>query len=436
MFPLSDQARRGLCVVLFLLLGAVPTIAVGLWCLGRHRPERAAAEADRLGAQLGLRVTLGAVEHSRPGVVRYRNVQLLDPETGRLVARCDTIDASWQQTSGRFPALRLEPVGLELALEQREELLRLYAQVTQSRTVLAEPCLRIAAAKATMTFGPDRQVLEDVQVAMDTLPQGVQTEIIFRLAELGMVEPARLRLGRNRQTTPPADGFEFSTGSAALPCRWLGALLPMLHRLGPESRVVGSLSAHQGSDGWQGEFRGQVVQIDLKALLDPYSPNQLVGVAQATIHQATFRRNRLEEARGVLFSGPGWIGRSLVGSAVQRLNLALLAELASPGEFIRFEQLGVAFALDRNGVRLQGQCAGPATGVILADQNQALLGNRSEQPLPPGALVQWLCAQGELQVPASGPSARLLALLPLPEAATAVPQTASGGVPGVEQRRQ
>ena len=46
------------------------------------------AEAQRLGWQLGMKVSIDAVAHPRPGVVRYEGLVLANPETGEEVAHC------------------------------------------------------------------------------------------------------------------------------------------------------------------------------------------------------------------------------------------------------------------------------------------------------------------------------------------------------------
>jgi hypothetical protein len=71
MFQIHDRTRRRICVAAFVVLGAIPSLLVGGWCIDRHLPGCAHAEADVLGRQLGLAVKLEAVRHLRPGVVLY-----------------------------------------------------------------------------------------------------------------------------------------------------------------------------------------------------------------------------------------------------------------------------------------------------------------------------------------------------------------------------
>ena len=83
MFQLHDRTRRRLCLAAFVCVGAIPSLLVGGWCVARHLPGRAQAEADALGRQLGLVVKLEAVKHLRPGAMLYEGIELADPETGQ-----------------------------------------------------------------------------------------------------------------------------------------------------------------------------------------------------------------------------------------------------------------------------------------------------------------------------------------------------------------
>ena len=93
MFPLHDRVRRRICIAGFFALAVAPTVAVLGLALAWRLPSHVRAEAERLGRQLGMDVSLTGVEHPLPGVIRYRGLDLSSPETGRTVAHCLWLEA-------------------------------------------------------------------------------------------------------------------------------------------------------------------------------------------------------------------------------------------------------------------------------------------------------------------------------------------------------
>ena len=66
MIRLHDRSRRRVCVAAFVLLGVMPALLAGGWCLSRNLPGCRRMEAEQLGRQLGLNVDLGGVKYVRP----------------------------------------------------------------------------------------------------------------------------------------------------------------------------------------------------------------------------------------------------------------------------------------------------------------------------------------------------------------------------------
>lgn len=426
MFPLSDRFRCQLCRIAFLLLGVLPLVAVGGWCAWWHSGAPARLAADELAVRLGLTVSLRGLTHPRPGVVEYEGLQLIDPETGRALLRCRSVEVSsnrlWPTSAADSPDLVVRAEKPELESRGLEELGRLVQQALQGRLGPREPRWSFSAAEVHLVAGGTTQTLVEVQATMSAPAGGVQAELSFRVPKLNMPEPARIRLGRNRQISPPAAGFDLSTGGAKLPCALLALGLPEFERAGANSRFSGYVSANQNLGGWQGEMVGEWSNLDLGELLGDKCPHKLTGPAQVYLQSVRFRDGRLEEAVGAISAGPGIVSRSLLNAAVERLTLTRGAEPNTPGEFVPYEQLAAAFLLNSKGLQLQGRCSGIGPGSILVDRYCRLLGDPAMQPKPVTALLQMLVSSGEQQVPASRQSERLLRWLPLPE--VLVPVTA------------
>ena len=447
MFRLHDNTRRRICRAVFLLLCVVPTAGVSVWCARRHLPGVAAAEAQRLERELGLGVSLAGLRYLRPGRVLYEGLELADPETGRPLLRCRALEADWQQFTDRegrpraslvliasqpeieaaaaHPQVGARQVGAPLG----ELLDRVLRRATILRMVPggSRTDVRLAAGQLTLRAADGSQTLSGLRGSIESFAGGTQAEASFRLAGIETPQPIRIRIVRNRQITPPATGFELDTGGGAVPCGLLAVGLPLLERLGPRSRLRGYIWASQTGDnqtstGWEGEFAGQVYDVDLDDLVTGHFPHKLGGVAQVTVQSARFRRQRLEEASGTLVAGPGVISRSLIDAAVEQLGLVRGVEPQTPGELVPYEQLAAGFLIDARGLRLQGGCSGAGhrsealvAGTILADRQGPLLGEPVVQPQPVVALVRTLVPASQHQVPATRQTDWLIGHLPVPQ---------------------
>ncbi len=415
MFTLHDSTRRLLCLVVFLGLGLAPTLWTARWCLGRNHPALAANEAQRLSLSLGLRVGLTRFEYLRPDAVAYYGLQLADPETGRPLARCESLRctrATSRDAAGQsVESLHLVAKQCDLEADGLTELGRLVQRLLQSRTAWSSPHGRLEATAVSVRSPAASVQLRDVQGQMGTLPSGGQAEIVFRLPGTTEVEPVRIRLGRNRQMNPPATGFELSTGGTAIACRTLALGLPLFARFGAQSRWSGTLWANQMSEDWQGELTGRLLDLDLAGLFSQGFPHKLSGTANLDIQVARFRQGRLEEAAGVVLAGPGVISRSLLDAAVTRLTLLRGATPAVPSDLVPYRELAAGFLLDARGLALRGR-----GGAILVDNQGPLLGDPATQSLPLASVLQLLVPESDVSIPASRQAERLMQWLPLPEA--------------------
>ena len=98
---MHDRTRRRIALMLFVLVCVVPTTVIVGWGVWRRMPGYAKDEARRLSLLLGMRVSLTAVRHPRPGETVYEGLELSSPETDRAVLRCEALRVGW--TTGRDP---------------------------------------------------------------------------------------------------------------------------------------------------------------------------------------------------------------------------------------------------------------------------------------------------------------------------------------------
>jgi hypothetical protein len=436
MHPLHHRSRRALCILAFWGLGVLPLGLVLTWCMWRHRPGRVAEEAESLGQQLGLTVTIQAVHDLRPGATRYEGVRLIHPETGRSVFFASSLETGWEpatdSTKRPVEALTITLSGGEMGVESLDELERLIQRVMEGRAGCHDPQVRLRAHELQLHAGQRVQNFAEVQALVDSVADGVQTVVYFHLADVVMPAPAKIRFLRNRGTTPPSAGFEFSSGDTPLPCELLLPGLPQLARLGRQCKFQGSIAGDQFSGPWQGRVAGQFSDVDCESLLADYPPQRLSGAGQLLV-DARFREGRLEMASGDLRAGPGTISQSLLDAAAHCFGLSRGPKpQLDPAPY---EQLALAFTFSEQGINVQGRCpvSGPPAA-ILVDRSTRMLGEPAAKSIPTIALVQLLVPPGEAQVSVSRSCEQILRWLPIPEAVDGGRWPADGGEPTVGSR--
>jgi hypothetical protein len=422
MFPLHDTTRRRLCVAGFLVFGMLPTLLIGGWCISRHAPGCVQCEAESLSQQLGLNVKLSGLSYLRPGVVLYHRVEASDPETGRSVFRCRCLEiARERQTDAQGRKHSVIVVTASQPEIEAASLADVWRCLDHTLKGFHGPLMsdvQFSAAEINLHAKDHSQTLTEVHGAMENLEGGIDAMMFFRLAGADTPEPAHLRVVRNRQVSPPADGFELYTGDGALPCNVLAMGLDALKPLGPRCRFHGNIWANETPNGWQGKVAGQFTELELGDLVASNFPHKLTGVSQVTIESARFQRGRLEEGHVLLSAGPGRIDRSLFLAAVERLGLVPAANAIPDGETIPYEQLAFSATLDAQGLQLHGRCADAEPGAILIGRNHSqLLSESFDAPKPVVALVQTLVPQSMVQVPATRQTDWLLQRLPIPTVA-------------------
>ncbi|NQU22242.1 MAG: hypothetical protein HQ567_13240 [Candidatus Nealsonbacteria bacterium] len=435
MFRLHDRTRRHLCIAGFFLLCVTPTVLVTGWCVTRHLPGHAAAEARRLRRELGFDVSLDGMEYLRPGVVLYEGLELRDPETGEVILRCRSLEAGRVETGNdktgpgeSYVLVASQPEVEAAALDRVGELV---TRLLRRRAGDAELDVRLRAGELTLQAPTGSQTLTDLAGSIESTAEVAQADVEFRLAGDRRAgdersEPIRIRLARNRKTTPAITGFDLNTGGRALPCSVLAMGLPLLRSLGPESRFDGYVWSNEmlgdpsdeaaASGRYNGDVvRGRLLGVDLDRLVSDRFPHKLSGTADVTIESAEFGDGRLESASGTLVAGPGVISRSLIQAAAVHLHLAPGANSPTPGDLVPYEQLAFEFVFDKQGLTLNGRCTGGDPGALLIDGERVLLGKAPQGAQSTIGLLRTLLPPSELQVPAGRQTGWLIRHLPVPQ---------------------
>ena len=403
MFQLHDGTRRSITLAAFFVLALLPTVVVLAYGVAWRLPQHTQAEAERLSDRMGMKVSLRAIRHLRPGLVRYEGLELLNPETGRSVLRCGTLQAGWEAIvdgqGHQQSALVLSATDPEFDTAQVDQLWRLADRLFLGR---ADGPLevRLTCGDLQLRQGENRQTLGQPELTVTTDSVGTQAELRFRLPGGDSPAPVRFRVARDRRTQPPLTRFDLDTGAAAIPCWLLAMGLPSFDGLGAESRFSGALWAALPPQGWEGGLQGRFHRLDLDRLVSDRFPHKLSGPAEVTIRQAEFHQGRLAKLDGSINAGPGVVSRSLIDDSAQFLRLAAATDPGMVVPELPYQQLAASFQLDRRGLQIHGLCPPDGSRVILTGPYRWIVGEPEVQPQPLAGLLQTLIPVQHIRVPA------------------------------------
>ncbi|MGO9114501.1 MAG: hypothetical protein ACLP9L_35235 [Thermoguttaceae bacterium] len=422
MFPLYDHTRRQICMAAFLALCVLPTLAVTSWSVARHLPWHKQAEEQRLSQELGLDVSIESMRHVEPGVVRYTGLKLTDPETGLKLFGCLELSATWTSmtdSQGQTrPAIVLAATQAESAASDWERLNEVLRRRLECQGGRPEIELRLTADQWALHNGNETQVLLAVKGGIGLMPSGIQARLDFQLPGVNSPEPVQMGIVRNRQVSPPADGFEMHTGPSPVPCRLLATYVTEASALGPNCRFSGDVSTYSTPDGWSGDVSGQLTGVDLGRLARENSAAAIMGTADIALKKVKFQRGRIDELAGRIVCGPGALGRDMLAALVTHLRLTPAPQMSFTGQSLAFDRIGLDFWIDSRGISIAGQCAG-VPGAVAVVGDRAILTEPASQPQPVAALIQALVPANEVPIPATRQTGRLARLLPMPDAAKA-----------------
>jgi hypothetical protein len=412
MFIARSQARIRVARFAFLLLAAIPTAGIVGWAAYvRSDLHRAAVERGWQRAT-GLPLSIGRIDHPRPGVIRGHDCRL-------------------PATEDR-PAVVIESLEVESAAD--EDRIRLGGLICDRATAAAMADLARTWLLDDVRFG--RTCLVEVTSlswadAPAEQPFPLKIECVARAGSRAVRVIRRgdvtdeLRVVRQSATdaASSSDRLEIdATCRAPVPLAVVAAaagLAPAADGGTPSTAwVSGRMHAEREAGRWQGEAQGSIIDLDLATVAAAVDA-QAAGRATVDVTRLIWTESRLSDGLIECAIGSGWID----GRLFDRIVLATgarpgpAAEAASP--IREFDAAAWIATIGPQGIqflptaRLPGALAVDRSGVVLAPPATAVPGDR---------LAWMLTRPGTVFGPATGPGAWLMSVLPTP----VPPPTTSG----------
>jgi hypothetical protein len=244
MFHLHDKTRRKLAIAGFILLCLLPTCAIAGWCFWRNMPWETQIAAEQLQQQLGWKVKLDHIKHPRPGVEIYENLELSDPETGRFIFSCRSVEISRRMIADpqgqEKPTLIFAFQESEIGVATLTQMGQFIERVLQDQAMTGMDC-RLSTSELKMRRGKTVQKLSNVEAGVDHSASCVQAAMQFHLPQAKTAAPVVIRLYRDRTITPPQNRFELQTAENEVPCDLLALGIPEFAKYDSQTCFQGNL---------------------------------------------------------------------------------------------------------------------------------------------------------------------------------------------------
>ena len=403
--PRGLRLPRFVARSLFVVFALCPLLGTAAWATWRHVTLGTEDYQAWLGARLGLEVTLSQVTHATPSADRLDQAELLDPETGHLLARLKDVTI-------RTSPERITITGASL-LAPRDRLLALWRllhdRAMRERRLLQRP-IELQIDHVLLSSPSGQSELVDWRLKIERRPDGSFAEGAFTEQRDGAA-PVEFFVSRQEQDSAWKTEVDLLTESSVKVDALLGDSA-WTRALGDDVTFRGNVRVNWTAEGWSCDLAGTLDRLQLGRLLDARFPHRLVGTARATIRKLEVSRSTIRHLEGQLDCSSGQVSHSLLVAATEFLGMQLQQPVSS--ELVDFDQLAMLFAIDNSGMTIRGTCGDPTSGTVLAANRQPLLSESPEQPQYTFSLIQALANERSSRIFWTEACKPLLNLLPPP----------------------
>ena len=376
----SRKVRAFTARVVFFLLGFLPLAGTMCWGTYRCVYENRASYENWLLGQTGLNFHIGKVDHIGPGQLRFRDLQIRDPETGERILESSAVEISRVQESRLFELsnVRLKQSDLHRLLRLINDRVLQQPRLLQQRLAfrIQEVQVESEALRDHANSSGALQRLHNAQLNLQRTPIGPQADIAFYYLDgqheneaTNHASPVRVYVVREMDKGAPITKLDFQSGDTALPCSLLTGLT-MFKNLG-HATFRGNLrldyrASPRQRDAWTCEATGFVESLDLAQVT-----SLATGEADVTIRRATVDAGRLTRLDAAISIVDGQLATALVQSAIENLDLVANVEL-DDSPTIQFDRLGLDVLLSGRECQLTG-IASETPGAMVVKNGEAFV---------------------------------------------------------------
>ena len=382
----------------FLLLCLLPCACLAAWGAWHHGPAHRDAVRRRLESSLGCGISLGGIEHLRPGCVRLLDVVALDDRGGALL-RLGAAELEWSADEVRFrtAVIDLDPAVVAAVVRLGRSWLDQPQRFTHDVIVEVE---RVGVADGDHPVGLRAECVAAAAgraIRVRTIPESEDTLVVQAIGGDADGPPRVEARGRTVRPLPAA--------IAAALVGWPG----FSEAVGQDATVVGAFSTTAESGTRRATYVGSIDGVDL-ATCTRTLQLRAEGRVRVDVERCRTEGGRIVDIAGGVAGGPGTVARPALESLAAFLGggVGPAWEGAAASPVVPFDRLAARFSIDATGVRLEGDQGG---GIVSR-------GGRTVLGCPTRTLsfdrIAWaLSPPGTTPVPATPFAGWLLAVLPL-----------------------
>jgi hypothetical protein len=422
MFIPRSSARLRLVRLLFLGLALGPSALVATWAA--HLRSDGHRDDVRRGWEraLGVPIRVGAVTHPRPGVVWVESCVMSAPDgPARLALPRVEVETSAAEVRLRIPSVRGDAAAAGLLAALAADWLARGARFDRNCVIEVDDFVWVTPGVEASNAGQRAGTPSGLRIECVATAEGRAVRVVRRGAE-GQSD-SEVRVVRSPGDEPAGDAAgPAATARIDVVGRWTdplpwGVLVALASATptresftGPGAAVTGRVEAWRDDRGWHGSLAGRIEDVDLAACGATLGVSA-AGSAMVDVRTIEWAADRIVDCELEWRVGRGHVSSSFIEALIGTLGCRLAMPLAGAavGGVHSFEAAGALVRIHAGGLEL---LAGPRlSGALALADGKALIWPPSG-PVPLDRLAWLLAPPRTPAMPAAGPGAWLMAIMP------------------------
>lgn len=272
-----------------------------------YRSETKKKWECRLSENLGVAVTLDAIEFPTPNQFRTYGLVCANPETGREILRVAQANVEIDRNGWSVDLFAPRLNGAEL-----QNAMTFVDNGFVRRPQKIASLLKLSLPELIIEDGGNELRLQKVEVGLKPSDTASLLKVAFAIEGQRHNAPATFRIDRNH--VDESTRWQIDTHELQIPCNVMSERFPSIRHLGHLAQFQGRIDWTQTKENWEAQIDGTVYDVDMgKASLPLQHP--LNGFGKLKIKTASILGGELRSLCGSLYSrscslDTGWLDRA------------------------------------------------------------------------------------------------------------------------------